>query len=338
MPNPFFQSAVAAGLLLAPAAMAAPEIYWEDGGASILVEDLPEELACGVQRFLVAEGRFEPEPPGLRSPGGAFRLTRQEGAVGLKAGDAPERSVPLPVLLDPEEVKKAALRWVVPDQVQARGAWLPDDSWLYCQWLAYTDLGACAILNPETGRFGQALQVPLPDCSGAYRIEPGPGGWLVIYRALEGHLVAELLHFDAGQGARPSGLVMPSLYDFGPLEVHFSAGGDRVWLVTPCALAENPELHACMGIGGVFLDELQAPWRLYEWTPERPQLSLVRADLPRWAAPHPSDGSFAWATDDLLCLGDPAQPHQVRCHYLPTSLAEGERCPGDPEPSPAMAP
>lgn len=70
------------------------------------------------------------------------------------------------------------------------------------------------------------------------------------------------------------------------------------------------------------------PWRWYTWEPGEKALKLVRADLPAEAAPAPDGLALAWATDDLVCVGDPAHPEAARCRYLPRKLPAGEVCPG----------
>lgn len=307
-----------APFLLAAVAAAAPDLTWASDGASVLVQGSPETLACTRQRLDVASMALAPEPLGEAAPGGGL-LVVTEGAATWHGVDGEFAVTPLPALVPPDPQNPG--RWV-----PSLGAWLDAQVYLWCQHDDYEGGGGCALLHPAEGR----IEVLPGDPVGLYalwELRPGPGGWLAAFRAPEGHLDVELLRrSDAGFSAAK--MPLPSLYDCGPLDVHYPRDGAAVWLITPCALAERPDGHPCMGLEGISLHELGTPWRWYAWKPGQKALKLVRADLPAGAAPSPDGRTLAWATDDLVCVGDPAHPEVVRCAYLPRTLPKGEVCPG----------
>jgi hypothetical protein len=274
-------------LLLLPPALAWTPLYWGPDGATVTMADT--------------------EQPDR---------TLQLNAEGEVSAVPPERAAPtdLPSLLTQEQVARAAAESGFSGHIRSEGAWLDERRWLHCQWLDYADLSACVVLDAQHPDTAPVPVQPAPFLSAAYELRVGPGGWLVVFRGPEGHLVVEPYRLDPERGTLTRPLELPSLYDSGPLDVHFSASGDQLWLTTPCPLAERPEGHPCMGPGGVFAEELGTPWRWYAWSDAEPRLTLVRADLPPGAAPHPDGALLAWRSDPLICVGDPAEPWTVRCH------------------------
>jgi hypothetical protein len=308
------------GILCVVGATASPALTWAPDGQSVLVEGPTETLACGRQRLEVASMTLASEPPGQVAPGDGGRLTLGEGVATWRGGGKVV-TTPLPALVPPGP--EYPERWF-----PSLGAWLDPRTYLWCQHDDYEGLGSgCALLHPAEGRV-EFLPAGSLDPYAAWDLRPGPGGWLAVFRSLEGHLDVEVLRRE-GTGFAPSGPPMPSLYDCGPLEVHYPGDGAAVWLVTPCALAERPEGHPCLGLEGVPVFEMGTPWRWYTWRPGQQALKLARADLPAGAAPSPDGATLAWATDDLVCLGDPAHPEAARCTYLPEKLPAGEVCPGE---------
>jgi hypothetical protein len=261
--------------------------------------------------------------------GGSLRydLTQRTFTPYPAADTEPARPAPDPaamhVLIRSADAARAAKESGFPDTVQTRGAWVGEQTWLTCDSVDYTDLAACALV--EYGPNAPLVRTlsGVPELTATIDIQVEPGGWVIVRRAPEGHLFVDVYRLDLEARTLKRAFEMPSLYDTGPLDVTVAGDGLRLWLVTPCLLATPTEGHPCMDDAeGMPLYETDAPWRWFEWSAAAPRLRLLRADLPAGAVPHPGGGELAWATQEQLCIGDPAPSGDARCEPIPTPAAQ----------------
>lgn len=170
----------------------------------------------------------------------------------------------------------------------------------------------CRLFDPR----GRVWRRPRGGCLAGdfghlFRVQSGPGGWLLLSSSSEGHHALGLVRYDPAAGQSDPGIPPLLLAAPGPINVRFAGDGSRVDLISPCDL-EGQRPPPC-GSG-----EAGSPWKLYSWPTTGGAISLRRSDLHPGSVLDPTGAHFAWPENNGICIGDPHRA-ESRCIPLPSS-------------------
>lgn len=293
--------------LLAGRAAAQPTIRWIHRGTHLVVDDRwvldPESgtftptryPATGAPRTFAVSPSGELEAMLTGSEASTFRHGPAGGPLG------PELRVPrlLSATRAPDGVQRLAF-WASERVLVFREASTP-----------HQEEVACRAFDVVTRRWSPAA-CPMGDFNVVWRVEPGPGGWLAISSAGEGHPGVLFARYDVKRGQGKSAGPSIDEYPFGPVDATFTLDGKGLLLATPCLL-EREEPRPCED-----LPEQNAPWRIYAWSFTEKKLVLRRDDLPETLLPSPRGHLFAWSEKARVCVEPLANNATTpRCFPLP---------------------